>query len=794
VSKKVATLLITALASGIIFEAPALAQSSSPKAEEGGTQDIIVTARRRDEGLSRVPVSVSVVTAETLAKAQITTEQDLRFASPGLSVRSSLNSQTLNYAIRGQSQDAYSSSRPGVLPYFNEVQVGGQGTATAFYDLQSIQVLKGPQGTLFGRSATGGAVLFTTAKPTDTFQGYVSGLVGDHGALKAEGAISGPIAGDKLTGRLAGFYDRQHGFQKNLYDGQRLGDYSRYGFRASLTADLGSVKNEFVGDFFRGHGQQMAPIVGGVYPFTGGAFPFVPLEFLYAGVGSPAARATGISTISAFTGAPASVVAPFYDAYFANPKHSKSFLEEVAAQQARGPYIVNQNAENHFLTRNILISNTTTIPISDDVRFKNIFGFTSIRQNVGQDADGLPFQIVGQLPGHCSCNYTRQLSDELQVQGTAFDSKFDYVAGLYLSDERYKQNLANDNFDILLGVFSEPFANVVKNRTYAPYAQGTYKLTDSGLSATMGVRYTSEKVTRLTSDGDFNRTVLGNPPPTGYSYDQSTTFNKWSWTLGLQYQVDHLLLYTASRRAYRSGSFNLLQPPLNAPGSQGGDAFAAEKVTDVEVGAKLNDEIAGFPVRLNVAAYYNWDDKSQRAAYTFINGAPAVVTANVPAIRLYGIEFDGVVKLSRWLSVGANMNYTHARIANGTVNIGTSSVVYDTVEDTPKFSGVIFADAEVPVADDLDAIFHADAFRQSQTYTTAISGNSFGTTLPAYDIVNFRVGLDNKSSGWSLTANLKNAFKKVYYTGGVSTGVSYQVNLLVPGTPRTFTLEARLKF
>jgi outer membrane receptor protein involved in Fe transport len=137
-------------------------QTPSSTDNSGGLEEIVVTAQRREQSLEKTPIAVSVVGADALAQQQIVTEQDLVAAVPGLTVRAGLSSNQLNYAIRGQSLDLFSFNRPGVLPYFNEVQVSSNATSSAFYDLQSIQVLKGPQGTLFGRSATGGAVLPTT--------------------------------------------------------------------------------------------------------------------------------------------------------------------------------------------------------------------------------------------------------------------------------------------------------------------------------------------------------------------------------------------------------------------------------------------------------------------------------------------------------------------------------------------------------------------------------------------------------------------------------------------------------
>ena len=165
---------VTAVAALALACSPATAQAPAEPSAAIGLEEIIVTAQRRDQSLAKAPVAVSVLTAEALARTQIVSEEDLRSAVAGLSVRTGLGSNQLNYSLRGQSRDAYSGTRPGVLPYINEVQIGGAGGSTAFYDLQSVQVLKGPQGTLFGRSATGGAVLFTTARPTEAAREWSS--------------------------------------------------------------------------------------------------------------------------------------------------------------------------------------------------------------------------------------------------------------------------------------------------------------------------------------------------------------------------------------------------------------------------------------------------------------------------------------------------------------------------------------------------------------------------------------------------------------------------------------------
>src|SRR5260370_15135747 len=129
--------------------------------------EIVVTAQRVKESLSKTPVAVSVISSEAMAAAQIVSEQDLQSSVPGLQARGTVNSEQLNYTLRGQSVDAFSGVRPGVLPYLNEVQIGGAGTSSAFYDLQSVLVLMGPLRLLFGRFPPGGAVLFRSQNPSD---------------------------------------------------------------------------------------------------------------------------------------------------------------------------------------------------------------------------------------------------------------------------------------------------------------------------------------------------------------------------------------------------------------------------------------------------------------------------------------------------------------------------------------------------------------------------------------------------------------------------------------------------
>jgi len=778
---------------------PAFAQGNASDDLPGaGLEEIVVTAQRRDESLAKTPVAVAVLSSEALAKAQIVSEQDLRSAVPGLSIRTGLGSNQLNYSLRGQSRDAYSGTRPGVLPYFNEVQIGGAGGSTAFYDLQSVQVLKGPQGTLFGRSATGGAVLFTTARPTEDLGGYVSVSGGDFALRKIEGAISGPLGGSSTLGRIAGFYQERDGFQRNLFNGGTEGDFERLGARVSLTTRFGErARNELVYDYFKADGESTIGVIGGLLPFAGGGAgnpPFIPIEFLYSGISTPVARATGIGTLQAFVPPQFAPAAPgFYDNYFASPKRPDGGIRAVLQdQQRRGPYVVDSDAVNKYEATNHIVTNVTTVEISDVLTLRNVFGYVDLDSFLSTDSDGTAYGVVATV-GAVARN--KQVSEELQLLGNLADGRLQLVTGLYYADESYKFTQRGEFFDLIFGGQFQINAFELKNETLAAYAQGTYRLGDSGWSATMGGRYTSEDVRKIQLPTDSIRLALGPNPPPGFDYDQSTQYNKLSWQLGLQNQInEQVLLYGVARRAFKSGGYNGFLAPRVGSAANAGDGYDAERVTDAELGLKFEGELGSVPSRVNLAVYHNWISDSQRTGFSLVLGNPAALTVNVPKGTTWGAELDGQFRVSDRLTLGGTLNYTKAKFDADTVFINGSGQQYDQVPDTPKTSATVFADLSFPIGAAYSLSLRGDLYTQGKTVTTPRSRNSLGTSVPSYSIANLRVAVENNDTGWSLAAVVRNVGDKVYYTGGLPTGEIYQINVLVPGEPRTVAVEARFKF
>ncbi len=770
--------------------AAAAAAAPAPDPQEGGSSmraaaldEVVVTAQRREATLESTPVAVAVLDPTVLQDKAIVTELDLQTAVAGLTVKAGQSANQLNYSIRGQTVDSFSSSRPSVLPYFNEIQVGGSAS-TAFYDLESIQVLKGPQGTLFGRNSTGGAVLLTTARPRDEAGGYFSVWAGDYDEFKAEGAVNFAVVEDKALVRLAGFFQSHDGYQYNLFSQSRLGNTQRANARFSLTLrPTDTFSNDLVIDYGESKGNNLSSVAYTTFEIGEGN-PFVPANFLYSPLVD---TAFGPGAWDAFLAAHPG----------ADPE---GWVASIKKQQARGPHTVDVDGPNFHLARNLLVSNVTTVELSEGLKLRGILGYTRIRSSNASEFDGTPFPADDN--GEEGRGGTlEQFSAELQLAGETAGG-LSYVTGLYYSDEDDDTRSLSVLFDLLPAAPPVLQINdgVVSNETAAIYAQGTLDISGwtgvDGLSFTLGGRYSEEDVQFLRNPDD---TFIANPPPPGAVFVNplEDTFKQFSWTVGLDYQAtDEWLLYLVSRRSFRSGGFNYFAPPLEGFGNDGGAEYEEERATDIEAGAKFAGSLGGMPVRLNLAAYKMWIDDIQRSNYVAIFGALAGITVNVPEAQIYGFEFDGEVKPTNWLSVGGSLTYTNAEFTDNVVSVlGNPAVAFGPYPDTPEWSAAAYADVRLPLNDRFDLAVRADVYHQTSNFFSS-TGNTLnpGTEIPEYTVANLRVALENPDSGWSFAAHVKNAFDETYYVGGIGFASLFAVNTVIPGAPRTWMIEARRSF
>jgi iron complex outermembrane receptor protein len=789
-ARKLAVLLATAGTPICVPQAYAQDSGTAPAAEEtsapSGTE-IIVTAQRRGERLERTPVAVSALSAESLETQGIESERDLQSAVPGLLVRAGQDSNQINYAIRGQTVDTYSFSAPAVQPYENEVPASSF-VPTAFYDLESVQVLKGPQGTLFGQNVTGGAVLFTTVRPSDEFEGYASVAAGNYDLWEAEGAINAPLVTDVLAVRVAGKIERRDGYQKNLYTGDRVGDVRRESARLSIRLSPGDVfQNDFILGYARSRGSGLAGVLYSVY--------------------SPGQTNNGFP----LNGGTTALFSPFLDVAFQAPgawqaylaAHPKAFPGGLGAlldvQRARGPYIVDVDAQPRASGRTISVTNISTLELSDTISLKNVFGYSDSYLNTSTDLDASPYGIY--IPAGFPQNAydLSQVTEELQLVGTRVGGHLDFVAGVYYN--KTKSSYFTDNFFFDLAPILAPqgskTGNYYNNRTLAGYAQGTLQLGDligaDGLGITAGLRYTDRKTTNeLDPVANFNALP-------GIEPFQEVTDRRWSYQFGIQYQANpQLLLYGVTRRSFRGSGFNLFSPPLPGFADTGGSRFRPEVATDVEFGIKYAGNAGTMPVRFNIAAYKLWIDNVQRITFVTIpqlNNYVGEVTANVPEAQVKGIEIDGQIQPADWLSLGGALTYTDAKFTENATTLFNVPKQFGPYPDAPKWSGSMFAALTIPMGSG-DVGLRADYFGQTSQYFSSLADTTLpGTKIPGYSLVNMRLSFDDiVAPGLSISASVRNIFKKTYYVGGLPLGEGLSVNTVIPGEPRTWRVELKYKW
>lgn len=797
--------LASVAVAGLVSASGVYAQSTGSAAPAGvavideqaapvNSDEIIVTARRRAEGIQRVPASITAFGALQLSERNIRTEEDLQAATPGLVLRQTQGQNSLNYSIRGQTVDAFTGSAASVVPYVNDVQLNAGG-ATSFFDLEAVQVLKGPQGTLFGRNATGGAVLYSTAKPSDEYEGYAQVSIGNYD-LRAAQAMVNLAFSDKIMVRLAGDLTSRDGYMTNDFYGTKVGSQRTRVGRISVTLKpTETLANTFV--FQAGHG-------GGTN--TGQK----PLSIYTRGQVGP--DGTPLVTTATDIYSPAGLGAGWAAYIAANPGILRS--QPDALQTGLPGYLASRrnrpfwsfasddgsrHHDDHFFA-----TNTTTWDVSDMLTVKNIFGYSFAHSLDNTPQLGIPYGA--QYTSNLNLNQfgndveTRSYSNELQLQGKT--DNLTYIFGGYY--QKTKQHIFYPqtyyNIAPLPGIngpfgFGNTSDYMNGDKNLAVFAQGTYDLTSAGLaglSITAGARYSWETVTLQHLSGSTNRN----------GEFQKRKFDKPSWEFGLEYQANpQLLTYIKTRGSWRTGGLNGNAAPIDAPAAENGDYFEPETVKDIEAGAKYSGRIMGRPMHFNIAVYKMWIDNIQRflTANTTVDGVTysLAVTANVPSAGVQGIELDGSFTLADWLTVGGSGAYTDAKFKDNTALIFGVPFVFGPYPDTPKLSGQLFAQLKFPLANDAGQLgLRGDIYMQKSQYFSANAGSSMpGSKLPGYKLVNLRAEWRNAmNSGVTVSGFARNLLNEKYYVGGLAEGASFGINSAAVGRPRMYGLEVRVDF
>ena len=507
---------------GCLTSTPASGQSTG-----GGLEDIVVTARRVEERLQNAPVAVTALSAAMLESRQVDNLTEVVRFTPNVqfSTAASGTTSASSVFVRGIGQiDFITTAEPGVGLYLDGVYLARvTGAALELADVERVEVLRGPQGTLYGRNTIGGAINVVTKSPSDTLEGNMRISVGNQGRIEGRGSISGPLT-EGVSARLSALVRTDDGYGRNLVsqpgNSQRLGSGDDFGARLQLRlAPTERLEINLSADYMRRRG---APA-----PHTMVAFQDSPATAAYNAI-------PGVVPI--------------------------------------GPQFVNTDL-NQIQLSTPMVDNLDVWGVGaiasyefDSATIKSITSYRQQNGQSGQDFDGSPATFLDQFVD--SEQY--QFSQELQASGSGANGKLDWIMGLYYFFEKGR-------FDSDISLSNTPVLIFTANRTksFAAYGQFSYEIA-TDLRLTAGARYTYEEKFVDGVNTFFGPFEL--VPPT----DLSDSFRNFAPKIGLDYRAtEDLLLYGSITRGFRSGGFN------GRPFSPADlTSFAAETVTSYEAGVK----------------------------------------------------------------------------------------------------------------------------------------------------------------------------------------------------------------
>ncbi len=605
--------------------APAQQPAAEPQAAEAETlESVIVTARRREESLQDTPIAITALSAEALERQQIVGTTDLDKIAPNLQFHSygtlTGNNSAAQVFIRGIGQtDATPAVDPGVGVYIDDVYMGrAVGGAMEFRDIANVQILRGPQGTLFGRNTIGGAVLLTTNAPGEDAGNSVRVGLGEDNLAEVFGAFDLPL-GDTWSARIAIGGRQRDGYVERVSDGADLGDEEMYTGQVALRwKPTDGLDFTLRGDYTN-------------EDENGSPFVFQSMNEAATFVGAASIAAGCPNILDPFP--PPLLVGPLDDDRCGND------AQALGSFTNGGTYPASSTLENRGL------SLVARWDVSDVFALKSITADRRLNWTGTRDADNTPLLIL-------HTNYTsesEQFSQELQalVDGDRIDGVF----GLFYFDE--------DSFDRLLVPLGNPGTSydtqrVAMNATArAAFTEWTFKLTE-GFSATAGVRYTEEdkslqatmfNVAPATQAEPPAPTALcpfAGPPPTQTGCLFLTTnefereFSATTTSASVQYRFNPAVMtYFSWSEGFKSGGFNQrynAAPPGNAPIS-----FDPETAESFEFGLKLNPTDS---LRIN-AAVFTTDYDDIQMTYR-LGVVPLLFNAGVASIDGAELEFEFV--------------------------------------------------------------------------------------------------------------------------------------------------------
>lgn len=818
-----------ALASLVTMPAHAQEAQGEEEAQEGGLNVIVVTAQRREESVQDIPIAISAFSAEELETRGVSNALEVTQFVPNLVGLNNTGLGTANsYFLRGVGNtESIATFDPPIGTYVDDIYLSRQNANNlSFFDIERLEVLRGPQGTLFGRNTTGGAINVILKEPGDEFSGYVEAGYGSYERYLVRASVDIPLA-DSFAVKVSGYFQDDEGYALNTTTGERVNENDGWGARVGFRGEL-SDNVRWTGSYMHTFADS-----GNILNFD--CDPADPTNCAGRFV------TTGLTKNGNFNG------------LLTGPKNNFGQGNEVTLD---------------------FVSSNLEIGLADDITLNLITGFVSLDQNFALDfADGrgLPSTSspVPPVLGYTFGGFTianegdhTQFTQEVKITGSLADGLFDFVGGVFY----FEEDNTTDFGDIFTLPFAPPptgFPFILADRTlknsaeaWAGYFQGDVNVTDR-LKVTAGIRYTEEDKSfdvrdnrASCNDGTIEATCVDTQnlvATNGLAIPNTQNVGIWTPRFAINFEpADDILLFASATRGFKSGGWN-------ARGTSASELlpFGPEKAWSYEAGFK--SEFWDRRVRLNVTAF-QLDVEGLQTPSAFIrpDGSLAFITRNFADYRNRGVEIElntaPVDGLNFFASVGyQDDNYRIDRNAPALDTFGVQSVnaqqaacqaqlaaglipnvgAGDTAAScgvgivapdgsiaepvrTPDWTVAIGGSYTAELGGGMSLIpsLNANWRSSSETgtsqvtlYDQAVTGLS-GTVFPANTLGNGNVitgsfsddrwivnaGLALKSeAGWSITAECKNCFDEEAVE---STLANY--SYLNP--PRSFLVKARFDF
>jgi iron complex outermembrane receptor protein len=783
---------LASLAAGGAAEAQTQAPPTAPDKSSGKLEEIVVTSQKRAQRLQNVPISVAVLGGKDLAQQNIINIDDLGTKIPNVEMVLPFGPEEPQFSIRGVTETDFqpSQSSPIALYVDGDYKSVGALTAMALFDVDQIEIERGPQGTLQGRNATGGSVNISSIKPNlDTFGGYLMAGVGNYGRYETNGAVNIPVIKDVLAIRTAFTYTDVAGYIKNVEPnapyGGNLAGVNDGAVRVSAlytpSPDFSAILrvNYFSSD----------PVNYGVYPKD---IPQV------GGIGIP------YGSLS-YAGIPSNLYGP-----------SGYTRAGLGFFDSSSEHVYDRLMTNHNVTLQL------DYHITDWLKVTSLTGYDQGEWNTREDDDGTLVNVDE------AEYFSKVHSIQQEVRFTStFDGPYNFILGaLYDSESLFQkvdtiwagyqpaivsENGVNYNICLITGFWTcDLRTQFNQTRTdHAVYFHNTYNFTPD-LQLEVGARYTDDNV----SVQDYLGGVSYINPATGHlvpeiyfvpgpldapnpalplgggtlnpgagAPTETQTDHKWSGKVALNYKITpDNMVYASWSQGFRGSAYN----GAATFGTNTINAVQPETLIDYEVGSK--NQFFDHRLQVNASAFYYIYYNQQFATLNESTGLSEEY--NLPKINSEGFELETQARPIPDLLLRFGGGYTYAVYREGE-NTGIN-IAGNTVEETPKWSFTTSADWKFYQNELGYLSMHVDGNGVTKQYYDAL--NSLPAEEPGYTLWNARLTGVNASGNTTVSLWVQNLFDRHYFTSIFNTDATLGFSYAQRGLPRTFGLQGTYKF